>query len=681
MATTFQVNEQSDPQNTFADILLSKLNDSKFVNDIVDRVFTLANRTPRTATIQQKPTPQPSPKEKETPKSQSQTDNKSQPQPLPKQTSNKSEVLTSTKNTVQIADNTQSQKSLETESSNDTLFSRFTKVLERTTSKLEDTVKKVPRPWELTPGTSMGYQMLKGDDSIQENARKGLAQFIGRYTTNIKSPYGYDTLGFEARNRDLGESTSLLTPFLKETVKSVIEDTGPRLAGMLINEYAPERDILYRDMFDLPARTNSDKLKKVGPKQYTLTKDTEPLTDVRHLENGNITAQQNVLGGAYFSQTSNPKEYQYNDIWDIITSGEQDNKFDSLMKKNKFLGILHAAQKFKNEDDSLPIRKLIAPLLKPATVSGTVSEKDGQFSFSPTPEVNKTNNSSLNDLTSNISQEVSKKIEKIPALSSLTKGLENIKGNKMLEGLKDISAVAPSVKPIVSFLTTNETGTTPETTIGLADTTKTFNNLKDWMKETTITKLNSWSTDLYDWSKDKITSATESIDSVFSGTEKLNSFNANDLKISQTSNDNNIQAKSPLQNFDIDSLKSLVKSVQPDISSLQNKIDNESLTLNNGALDQIVGNTKGTNEAVRTLSEAIIRLAQSFNNNNGNNQATNNLYGANTSNSGSAASRRRADIMRNIPGAAQVAATNRDPIKEVRSSFSPKVPPRFARFA
>ena len=109
----------------------------------------------------------------------------------------------------------------------------------RAAKKLEQALG-VPRPWELGLVTSVGYQMATGDGGIVERARKGGAQWLGRYATNIKDPWGYD-----------------VPEFSSQMVGAVIRDQP------LESYVKGDRDILYREMFDLPARNESRNLEKV----------------------------------------------------------------------------------------------------------------------------------------------------------------------------------------------------------------------------------------------------------------------------------------------------------------------------------------------------------------------------------------------------------------------------------
>jgi len=192
----------------------------------------------------------------------------------------------------------------------------------RAAKKLEQALG-VPRPWELGLVTSVGYQMATGDGGIVERARKGGAQWLGRYATNIKDPWGYD-----------------VPEFSSQMVGAVIRDQP------LESYVKGDRDILYREMFDLPARNESRNLEKVGDKQYRL-KDPSYGWENR----SGTQAQHNIMGGVYLQPS--PQGSKYNDKWDIISSDEQK----------------------ESASPTAWARNLVAPILRPATISGEFPEE------------------------------------------------------------------------------------------------------------------------------------------------------------------------------------------------------------------------------------------------------------------------------------------------------------------
>jgi len=616
-----------------ANTLLSKLDiNSKFLNDVVDKALStvsskieindkkisakidsLKNNKTKTTEANKTNTKQTQNKEN----TQSSLYKQADTNKLLSVTNNTFKILTTpeTKEPV-INTNTETKETdLNTENKNNFL-NKFAKAIEKTTSKLEETVKKIPRPWELTPGTSIGYQMLKGeDDAMTERIRKGLAQFMGRYATNIKAPVGYDTLKEELKERNFKETV----PFLKDTIKTILKDIGPKIFDMPLQEYASDRDILYREMFDLPSRTTSENLRKLTPKQYTLTETPEnKITIAKKINDKSAVGVHDFLRGVYLSETKDKKNYQYNDKWDILTGGEEDKKFQSLMEKSKLEGLMYTIKELQKGKTS-PLRQLVSPLLRPATVSGLVS-KEG------VPVAQDIN------LSEDITKEVSNKIEQMPIVNSLTKGLEKIKSNKVIDGLKEMSNLAPSLKPVLSFLSTKS-----KPIIETTNLTNPLTDLNDELKNTTTTKLTEWTDNLYDWSNKQINNFTDSLTENLEITESIK----------------------PVKPLKVKTINPLVKSVvQEPIPSLKNSVDTDNININNKTLDKIASNTEVTNSSVKLLSEAILALARAFGSKS--NTAPNIVMPAinNTQSSPS-------------PPASLVAANNVDPIRAVRSQFIP----------
>jgi hypothetical protein len=204
--------------------------------------------------------------------------------------------------------------------------------LTRSAKKLEQALG-VPRPWELTPATSVGYQMATGEGSIGERARKGTAQFLGRYATNIKQPYDYRLTGY-------GEDYPSI-------IKSVVKDRPSWIDENFFGQVAA-RDVLYREMFDLPTRTETSDIEKTGEKQYRLKDSPQPRPMTSSKPFPHSMSGHDILRGVYFQPTPEGN-YRYDDVWDIVSPSD-----------------------IERTDVSARLRKLIAPILRPATVSGEV---------------------------------------------------------------------------------------------------------------------------------------------------------------------------------------------------------------------------------------------------------------------------------------------------------------------
>jgi hypothetical protein len=214
-------------------------------------------------------------------------------------------------------------------------------------SKLEGAMG-IPRPWELTPGTSIAKEIVAGDsdDSLSEKARKGAARFIGRVATNVKEPVGYT------------DHIDDLNPFphmraiLKDEPKWLSEDVvGAEFSDP---ETLKARDILYRELFDLPVRTDSSAIEKTNNKEYRLKDFPHPQPKPLVAPFPHSVTGHGVLGGVYLTPTPDG-EYEYSDVWDLVSPN------DDVRAR---LG-----------DSVASIRLKLAPFLRPATVKGKTKSK------------------------------------------------------------------------------------------------------------------------------------------------------------------------------------------------------------------------------------------------------------------------------------------------------------------
>ena len=202
----------------------------------------------------------------------------------------------------------------------------------------------VPRPWELTPGTSILKQFVTGSGPLKERARMGLAQSLGRYATNLREPFGYEM------------------PSISELVKgipSVIRDKPPWLdPNKTFTEgdtVAKSREVLYRDLFDLPSRVpvQGSGLTQIGSKKYqfdsSVQGSTKPLANKRLPGQGG-QGWHPVIGGLYVHPDGS-----FNDTWDLISPEDKDG-----VRGKKF-------------QDSHGVRKITEPILRPPSVLGRVN--------------------------------------------------------------------------------------------------------------------------------------------------------------------------------------------------------------------------------------------------------------------------------------------------------------------
>ena len=233
-------------------------------------------------------------------------------------------------------------------------------IIGRVAKKLEQ-VLGVPRPWELTPATSMGYQMATGEGSLGERVRKGGAQFLGRYATNMANPalaFQFPKLGEDYQVSDiLQDSASWMRPEHYADKRTIPIDAMVR-----------GNEVLSRDLFDLPSRIPVEEtdLVKTGPKQYTIKEDS-PL---KPKANEGGLYYNHLLGKYNVTQNPETKALEYNDIWDLSSP------LGPAKVKNA-RGDEDYAPDYAQEDSmvSYMARKIVNPYLKPATVSGTIPQE------------------------------------------------------------------------------------------------------------------------------------------------------------------------------------------------------------------------------------------------------------------------------------------------------------------
>lgn len=216
-------------------------------------------------------------------------------------------------------------------------------IIGRAAKKLEQALG-VPRPWELGLVTSVGYQMATGEGSLKERARKGGAQWMGRYATNMVDP-----------------AMELNLPKLEQiSPRAIIKDRAPWLTTAGSDTIGNE--VFAREMFDLPPRFPAEQAEragfvKTGPKQYTLEGRRAPEGVGEGLHYNSLLGRYNV--------TKNPEtqELEYEDVWDISSP------VGSTPVVN--LGGV-AAGDYQQEDSLLShmIREMVNPYLRPVTVKG-----------------------------------------------------------------------------------------------------------------------------------------------------------------------------------------------------------------------------------------------------------------------------------------------------------------------
>lgn len=213
----------------------------------------------------------------------------------------------------------------------------------------------IPRPWELSPVLSVIHQLRHGTGPSAERVRKGLAQSLGRYATNLKAPVGYFPPKLDV---------SSVPGYFKAVVG---DDPSATWAKGYVGDSQDSlgigaRAALYREMFDLPDFENlpHPSLEKVGEKEYKIAASPDEFAEIPPPGKNGASAH-HVLGGVYL-RSSARGGYEFRDTWDIVTSGEERG----------------ASSPADPGEGTRKIRLLISKLLKPAAVSGTVNLLDAK---------------------------------------------------------------------------------------------------------------------------------------------------------------------------------------------------------------------------------------------------------------------------------------------------------------
>lgn len=212
----------------------------------------------------------------------------------------------------------------------------------------------VPRPWELTPGTSVLNQLVRGDGGLTERVRKGLAQVLGRYATNIKAPVGYGLPTISA-GEIVDYAKAVITDDPRHTWANGVGDDSSSLAHTIA-----ARATLYREMFDLEPfdGLRQHGMEKTGPKEYHLKARAENFIK-RPAAGVKGAGEHSILGGVYLNLTEKGN-HSFLDTWNIVTSGEEQGVPSS----------------YDPEQQTRKLRLLLSKLLRPATVKGEVVNPD-----------------------------------------------------------------------------------------------------------------------------------------------------------------------------------------------------------------------------------------------------------------------------------------------------------------
>lgn len=210
-----------------------------------------------------------------------------------------------------------------------------------------------PRPWELNPISSVAYNMASGSGPISEKATTGLRQFAGRYVTNIKEPAGYIYDPTIKKNDDIIIKKRI--PEMAEYIANTIGAIGSDKPEWASRKTLQDRDVLYRDMFDMPARTQLDSLKKMGDKKYyyNMTQEQVPIWSARK-DDQPVLRKDPIMG--QFVLTPHSHGWKFSDTWDIVTSRTKEGN-----------------TAYGESDLNERIRKIVAPFLRPSTIYGAIA--------------------------------------------------------------------------------------------------------------------------------------------------------------------------------------------------------------------------------------------------------------------------------------------------------------------
>lgn len=255
----------------------------------------------------------------------------------------------------------------------------------------------------------------------------------------------------------------------------------------------------------------------------------------------------------------------------------------------------------------------------------------------------------LGEWIANITSLISKKLKDIPYFSSLARVVEHMQKGEWMEALKSLGHSIPFISEFLSFLDYKETTVDGETidTTNFVKAVSLFAKLSEWTKQNIIDKITGLVSSLYNWAKNSLVGLSESV----SGW-----FNFKDIKSIEPKppemKDGGLVPATPGGR-----IIKVAEGGESEFIIPLSKLE-ETFTLSNQKLDLIAGNTQTTSSNIKVLGEAILKLAQVFNDKQvapGNNIFVNGQQ------------------QQNYPSASEIAATNRDPIRPIRMQFMPQM--------
>jgi hypothetical protein len=260
-----------------------------------------------------------------------------------------------------------------------------------------------------------------------------------------------------------------------------------------------------------------------------------------------------------------------------------------------------------------------------------------------TAEASEKKKGMMGDWLSSLGTWLKDNIENFPVIGTLVKTGRLFGEGKWAEGITALAKIVPGTGWFLDFV-----GFTEEKQVATVQgNLDLVSNLWDWMRTT------MW---------DKVTEAAGwMIDGVKDWWSNLSWDPRTWVGIKPPSVKDPLKEGKPMADGGIvtEPIKAIVGEAGPEaVIPLEKYFDPKQFTLSNSTLEQIASNTNTTNQSLKVLGEAILKLAQIFDkkitaNNNGKNIVIAGQQQANQ-----------------YPSASQIAATNVDPIRQVRMQFA-----------
>jgi len=256
-----------------------------------------------------------------------------------------------------------------------------------------------------------------------------------------------------------------------------------------------------------------------------------------------------------------------------------------------------------------------------------------------TPETSQKKTGILKEWMGSLGKWFKDNIENFPIIGTLVKAGRLFGERKWVEGLVAFAKIMPGTGWLLDLVgfTEDKQMAVMESNVDLVS------NLWKWMKET------MW---------EKVTNAASwLIDGVKSWWSNLSWDPRTWVGMDQPTPEMPIKEGKPMKDGGIvqEPIKAVIGEAGPEaVIPLEKYFDPKLTSLNNTALEEIVKNTNSTNQSLEALSNAIFKLAQTFNGKPGNNNIIVNGQKQNE----------------RYPSASEVAASNQDPIRQVRMQFA-----------